>query len=720
MPHYQGFGGLITSQLITNHCTTSIKIFKMKNKILFLFIAILALPFAATSQEDFRKTAPAPGPAPKIELGQANQITFASGLKVIVVENHKLPVVSMQMFVDIPPILEGPSAGYVSMAGEMLSKGTTTRSKADIDEAVDFIGASLSTSANGVRGRCLSKHKEKLLDIMADVLFNPTFPEEEFEKLKKQNLSGLAQAKDDPNAMAANVSKRVRNGKNHPYGEVETEETISNIKLEECKNFYKTYFQPGISYLIITGDVQKQEAFDLASKYFSKWENTPIKLVTYDTPEKPEATTVAFADKPGAVQSVINITYPVDLKPNSPDNIKANVMNTLLGRYSGSRLNMNIREDKGYTYGARSSLNNDPVIGSFTAFASVRNEVTDSSIVEFLKEINKLRNEEVSEEELTRVKNYMTGSFARALENPATVARFTLNTARFGLPKDYYATYLEKLSKVTAKDVQQMARKYLTTDQAYIVVVGNKDEVAKKLLPFSKQGRINYYDAFGNIIEEVSMPVPSGVTAETVLSDYLNAVGGMDKLNKIENVVIVMEAEVQGMKIESTLYHMAPNKLSTLTKMMGNIVQQSTFDGTKGVSIAMGQSEPMKGKDLENMKIDGHLFPERFYKDLGVKTELKGIELVNGKKAYRIEIVYPSGTKKTNYFDMESSLKVKEIEHKGEALITNEIGDYQEVDGIQFPHSITVNGAMPIPLVLKTTALEVNAGIGDDLFKIND
>ena len=310
----------------------------MKKYFPILITGLLLLQINVFAQkDDFRKQAPAARPAPKIELGEAKEVTLKNGLKVIVAENHKLPVFNIQLFVNYPPVLEGPSAGFVDLSGQLLSKGTANRSKAEIDEAVDFIGASFSSSASGLSGSCLTKHKEQLIDVFTDVLFNPSFPEDEFEKLKKQSISALAQAKDDPNTVATNVSSRIRNGRNHPYGEIETEETIGSIKLEECRNFYETYFQPGISYLIITGDIATQEALNLASKYFSDWENTPVKRVKFETPQKPEATSVNFVNKLGAVQSVINITYPIELKPGSPDVIKARVMNTLMGAYFGSR-----------------------------------------------------------------------------------------------------------------------------------------------------------------------------------------------------------------------------------------------------------------------------------------------------------------------------------------------------------------------------------------------
>jgi predicted Zn-dependent peptidase len=690
----------------------------MKKFIFFSILSCLILVQGVFAQEVFRKTAPKPGPAPRIQLGKAEQFTLKNGLKVIVVENHKLPRVSFQVFVDVPPFLEGDYAGAADIAGQLLTKGTSTRTKAQIDEQVDFMGASLFSSSGGLTGSCLSKHRGKLLDIMSDVLMNPVFPQEEFDKIKKQTLSALAQAKDDPNTIASNVSTVLLYGKNHPYGEVQTVMNIEKISLDKCKEFYSTYFKPNISYLIVTGDVTLKDVKQLAPKYFDKWQKGEVKKESFPTPQKPLQTQVDFVDKAGAVQSLINIAYPVALKPGTEDVIKASVMNTILGGYFGSRLMSNLRENKAYTYGAGASLNPDPVIGAFKASASVRNEVTDSAIVQFLYELDKLRKEEVPDAELNMVKNYMTGGFARSLERPETVARFALNTARFNLPADYYATYLEKLSKVTKADVLAMAKKYLTPENAHILVVGNKDETSKKLIPFAADKQVNFYDAFGDKIEDAGLVVPEGVTVETILADYLAALGSPANLAAIKNLKMVMSTSIQGMTMETTLLHEEPARLSMTNAMMGNVVQQSIYDGEKGVNYQMGQKSPMEGEQLEDMKIDAHLFPERFYAGMGVKSELKGMELVEGKKAYKIVIEYPSGSKKTHYFDLETSLKIREVEEEQGVVITNDISDYREVNGVKFPYQIIITGAAPFPLKMVTQNVEVNTTLENGAFKI--
>ena len=687
-------------------------------KIFFLlsFLSLLLSQNALAQQnEDFRKTPPPAGPAPKIELGDALRFQLENGLEVIVVENHKLPRVSFQVFVDVPPFMEGNQAGYAGIAGQLLSTGTSNRTKAEIDEAVDFIGASLNTSANGVTGSSLTKHKDKLLELMADVLFNPVFPEEEFEKIKKQTLAALAQTKDDPNSIASNVASVLRYGKNHPYGELETEETVQNITLDKCKEYYQTYFKPNISYLVVTGDVTEDEVRKIAKQYFSDWQPGEVPRQEYPTPQAPALTQVDFVDKAGAVQSVINITHPVSLTPGHPDAIKASLMNTILGGYFNSRLNSNLREDKGYTYGARSTIREDRYVGAFTAYASVRNEVTDSALAQFLLELDKLQREPVGEEELSMVKSVMTGSFARSLENPGTVARYYLNIARFDLPDDYYATYLQKLSAITAEEVLEAARKYIMPHRAHLLVVGNKDEVADKLKQFAPDGQVHFYDHYGNKVEEVTIPVPAGTTAQTVLERYIQAIGG-DKLNEVQSLVLVMNAEHQGIVLETTIYHKAPNKLVTRNSMMGNIMHEKVFNGENGVNVQMGKVTSIEGDELKDTKVDAVLFAERKFAELGVQPTLKGIEMINNRPAYKVVLTYPSGKQKTYYYDTESYLKVREIETNNGTTTTSDISEYMEVDGIRFPKKITITGVAPAPILLETTKVEVNVPLPDEMF----
>jgi len=674
------------------------------------------------SAQDFRKNPPKPGPAPKIQLGSYQTLTLSNGLQVIVVENHKLPKVNYQLFVDAGPQLEKDMAGYVSIAGDLLQKGTKSRTKSQIDNEIDFMGADFGTSPSGFFASCLKKHSDKLLSIASDIVLNPSFPKDEFDKIKKQRISGLASQKDDPNSIARNVGMVLRNGANHPYGEVITETTLNNLTLEKCKEYYSTYFKPNISYLIIVGDITQSEAKTQAEKYFGNWQNGKVDKKEYSIPSIPSKTQVAFVEKVGAVQSVVDINYPVVLKPNDPDIIKANLMNRILGAGGFSaRLFQNLREAKGYTYGAYSSLNQDLLVGSFSASASVRNTVTDSSITAFLYELNRIRTEKVTDVELTTVKNVATGSFARSLENPRTIANFALNIARYGLPKDYYETYLEKVSKVSPDDIYNMAQRFIQPDKAYILVVGNKDEVADKLKKFAPDGVVNHYDFYGNRIEQKTTAVDSKMTADMVIEKYIAAIGGKDKLSKIKDMSMKMESEVMGKVMEINMDMKEPNKMAQNISMAGMTIMKMAFDGEKGKRMAQGNIADFTPEETAEMKESSSMFRELKYKETGVKLTLKGIEDVDGVKAYKVD-AEKNGKKTIQFFDATTFYKIREVKTQGSGekttIVTTDFKDYKEVDGVKIPHESQVQGVMPIPLKMIIKTVKFNTNIADTSFKM--
>ena len=672
---------------------------------------------------DFRSQAPKPAPAKAINMGSYEDFSLANGLRVIVVENHKLPRVSFQLSLDNDPIVEGDQAGYTSIAGDLLGRGTKTRTKAQIDDEVDFIGASMNTSRGGMFGSSLKKHMVSLLDVMSDVLLNPAFPQDEFDKLKKQMISGLQTAKDDPGSMSTNVSAVLNFGKDHPYGEQMTEQTVEAVTLQSAKDYYDKYFRPNNAYLVIVGDITPTEAKTMAEKYFGGWKKGNVPTHKYAMASAPFSTQVAFVPKDGAVQSSIRVTYPVMYKPGSSDAIAISVLNNVFGGGFNGRLNQNLREDKGYTYGARSSISSDDLVGRFTASADVRNEVTDSSLTQFMMEMKKMATTNITAEELDFAKNFMSGSFARSMESPQTIARFALNTIKNKLPKDYYNTYLTRLQAVTVEDVARAAKKYIRPDNAHIVVVGNKDEVAGKLSKFSADGKVKFYDLYGEELKEAG-DIPAGVTGESVIKDYLAAIGGVDKLKSIKTFESESTIDMGGMSLGMTVLKKAPNKIAILQSMGGQVAGGQIFDGTKGVVMQMGQKKPLEGDALEDMKAEAAMFVEMNYLKEGYQLDLKGVEEIEGDKVYKLVVTKPSGKKSTEYYSQETNLKVKSISTQdggpqGTMTITSSYADYKAVGGVLFPHSSELTGMAPMALVMKTKTVKVNEAIDDAKFKVD-
>jgi predicted Zn-dependent peptidase len=703
----------------------------MKNKIISIFAAlIISLPLAAQVKK--AKTAkPAETPvvkevldrsirpvgaeAPVIKIGDYQSFELPNGLKVFVVENHKIPRLAYSLVLDYDPVFEGEMAGYTSFSGQLMRTGTATRTKDQIDEAVDMIGANLSTSAGGIYANCLTRHNETLLSVMSDVLLNAEFKAEELEKIRTQTLSGLEADKNDPGAISQRVNQVIVYGSNHPYGENITEESVKKVTLEKCTEFYKTYFKPNIAYLAIVGDITLEEAKPLVEKYFGSWKPGEVPKANYALPKAPAKTTVAMVDRPNAVQSTINVSYPVDLKPGSPDEIKVKFANTILG--GGTfRLFSNLREKHSWTYGAYSSIQSDKLIGKFNASAEVRNPVTDSSFTEILAEMSRLRTEPVPDDELNMVRNYMMGNFGRSLENPSTVANFAINTARYNLPKDYYSTYLTKLASITAADVQQVAQKYIRPDNSYLLVVGKAEELAPKLKKFSKSGEILYYDSDGKIYDPSKKlkPAPAGVTADQVINNYVTAIGGAKKLKKVKDVTINYGAPMQGKILNLDMYYKAPDKFLLQVGLGTTIFVKQTYNAGKGISASGNENKPIEGNELIALKELAMIFPEMYYPQLGYTTELLGIEeQKDGKQLYKIVVTKSADMKDTDYYDVSTGFKVR-TEGK-ESL--SEFGDYKAVDGVLFPHALSQMMG-PQTINFTVSAIKINAKLKDELFEI--
>lgn len=672
-----------------------------------------------TAQKLDRSKVPAAGPAPTIQIGQYQQFQLDNGLKVIVVENHKLPRVSYSINLDNDPIQEGNKAGYISLAGGLMQTGTKTKSKAQIDETVDYMGASISTSSEGVYGSCLKKHSDNFLALMSDVLLNPSFPQEEFDKVKKQQLSALASEKTDPNTISGKLSSVLNYGSKHPYGEITTEETVNNITREDMVSYYNSYFKPNVATLIIVGDITVDEAKAQAQKYFSTWKQGSVSPRQYAQPQAPGANRVAFVAVPGAVQSVIDVVYPIDLQPGTQDAIVASVLNHILGGNGfQARLMQNLREDKAYTYGAYSSISPDEVVGAFSANASVRNAVTDSAVTEILYEMKRIVDEPVADSTLQTVKNILTGSFSRSLERPQTIANFAYNIEKYKLPKNYYETYLQKLNAITAADVQALAKKIIKPSNAYITVVGNKDVTPS----LEKFGKVEMYDENGSPFVDLR-PAPLGVTPKAVLENYIKAIGGKDALAKLKSYEQVGTVSMAMVPAPLQLnVKMKDNAKIRMSINMGAMeLMKQVYDGKKGAVYQMGQKQEMDADELLEAKIQSDYSAPLNYEKYGVKTALKGIGSVNKEDAYVIEITKSNGAISTEYYSVKSGLLLKAVSvsvgEEAEVAETTYKSYADAANGVKYANEYSVSQAGQ-QMDFKITEMKVNPKLDDKDFSV--
>ncbi|MBO0948826.1 insulinase family protein [Fibrella forsythiae] len=685
-----------------------------------LGLSLLGLSASGFAQTLDRSKLPADAPAPQIKIGKPETFTLPNGLKVFVVENHKLPRVAVNLVLDRDPLFEGDIAGVSSFAGQLIRNGTKTRTKEQLDEEIDFIGADISTSPTNVSGRSLSKNVGKLFELMSDVVLNPAFPQAELDKLKKQTKSGLASQKDNPNAIATKVANVVMFGKNHPYGEQMTEETVDKVTMADVKSYYNTYFRPNIGYLAVVGDITAAQAKTLVEKAFGGWQRADVPKPTYPAPASIGKTRIALVDRPSSVQSVISVVYPVALKPYSQETILASVMNDILGG-SEARLFNNLREKHGYTYGAYSNLSGDRLIGRFRASASVRNAVTDSSVAEIMNELKSISTMPVTAAELKQTKNAFGGNFIFTLEDPQTVANFAINTARYNLPTDFFPNYLKYVDAITEADVASAGKQFIRPENAIIVVVGKASEIADKLKRF---GDIEYFDTKGNPVAapQAAKAIPVGLNAQQVIDKYITAIGGKEALMKIQDMSMQMSTEVQGTPVKMSRLDKAPNKSVMAVTVMGNEMMKMVSDGQQAARIVRGNKTALSGKDADQQLVQDGLFPELYYAANKVTSTLDGTEKVDGKDTFKVKNTTANGHTWTDFFDATTGLKTQTMSMQkgpqGEVAQIISYGDYKAVNGVLIPYQIK-QPMGPMTLTLSVDKVEVNKGLKDTDFSVN-
>jgi zinc protease len=675
-------------------------------------VYIAACLFLTITMQAQDRKMPLPGPAPAININKPQTFTMKNGLKVIVVENNKLPRVSYTLTLDNAPYAEGDKKGVSSLLSAMMGNGTQSISKDAFNEEIDFLGANMNFWSSGASASGLSRYSNRLLELMADGALNPLLVQEEFDKEKEKAIEGLKANEKSVTAIAGRVENVLTYGKNHYNGEFMTEETLNNISLADVKKNYITYFVPGNAYLVVVGDVKFKDVKKNVEKLFGKWRKAIAPNVTYPEPKDVQYSQINFVDASNAVQSEIALVNLSNLKMTDKDYFAALLANQILGGGGEGRLFLNLREAHGWTYGAYSSIGSGKYTTKFRSSSSVRNTVTDSAVVEIFNELKKIKTELVSEEDLKNAKAKYVGNFVMQIEKPTTIARYALNKYTQNLSDDFYENYIKNINAVTAQDIKNAANKYFSTENTRVVITGKAADVLPALEKLSKDAKlpIFYFDKFGNPAEKpvVKKEIPAGVTAQSVIQKHIDNIGGVDALNKVKTVAIMSSGTVQGTPLNMTT-KMAKGKMMNEISAMGMSVMKTAVNDKAGYAVMQGQRQDITGDDLKEMQANANTF-----KELALLADknatLKGIETIKDGDAYAIE----SG-KVTYYFDVKSGYKVAEaveMEQMGQKMTqTTYFEDYKEVKGLKFPYKTTLNVGMEIEFI--TSEVKINEGVTD-------
>ena len=678
-------------------------------------IIVLSGLFLTLTMQAQDRTQPKPGPSPVINIKKPQSFTLPNGLQVLIVENHKLPKVSFSLNIDNTPYAEGSKKGVSSLTSSLIGNGSMKISKDAFNEEIDFLGADLSFYASGASGSSLSKYSGRILELMADGALNPNFTQEEFDKEKDKLLENLKTQEKSVAAVAGRVQNVLAFGKDHPYGEFLSEETIKNVTLADVENNYNTNFVPENAYLVIIGDIKFKETKKAVEKLFGSWAKASAPSLKYTDPVNVQYSQINFVDMPNAVQSEISLQNTVNLKMTDPDYFATIVANQILGGDFNSYLNMNLREAHGWTYGARSSIGGSKYISTFRASTQVRNAVTDSAVVEFFKELKKIRTEKVTDEMLSNVKAGYVGKFVMQIEKPQTVAGYALRIKTQGLPEDFYENYIKNINAVTADDVLAVAKKYFLEDNIRVVIVGKGSEV----LPGLEKLKIPmfYFDKFGAPSSKPVMKkaAPAGVTVKSVLDNYIKAIGGEKAVKGVKTIAMTGSTTIPQAPAPLTFTSKVDSKGKMIVELaMGTMsLMKQVVNEKEGYASQQGQKMKLEGEALAKAKAGAVPFEELTFAS---KTDLllTGIEPINGSDAYALK-----NGDATLYYDVKTGLKVadSETQDQGGKKVTmmTYYNDYRDVKGLKFPFNIIKN--VGIELDIKIAEVKINEGVSDADFQ---
>lgn len=434
-------------------------------------------PPAPAAQEAFPTTAPVPGPAPAVRVPQPERRTLPNGLTVLYVRQAELPAVHATLVTrggqtDDPAELPG-LAGFTA---NMLDEGAGGKSALELSEALELLGASLNTGSGWDAAQAnLYVTRSRLaeaLGLMADVVARPDFPAGEVNRLREQTITEINRSRDAPGVVADRAFSSLVFGARHPYGRLASTAAVRRFDREALRSFHRAFYRPGSTTLVLVGDVDAATVHPMVERAFGGWQGGEAPAFPALNAPAGAARRVFLIDKQGAAQSEIRIGHP-GVARSHPDYFPLLVLNTVLGGSFTSRLNSNLREAHGYSYGAGSSFATRRGAGPFTAGAAVVTAKTDSALIEFFRELDRIRAEPVSQDELDRAKKYVALGLPRNLETTSALAGSLADLAVHGLDASFYDSYVQRVMAVTAEDLRRVASQYVRPGEAVVVVVGD-------------------------------------------------------------------------------------------------------------------------------------------------------------------------------------------------------------------------------------------------------
>lgn len=657
-------------------------------RILSIFLILLFATGISSAQDIDVTKKPEPLKEKEFPFPEYTVKTMENGMKVFIIEDHEQPTVNIRMLIGGGSSQDGEHAGTADLVAGLLTKGAEDMNALEIAEKLDGVGASINASASSdymtISAGALKKHLPMLMDLFSKIILEPTFPDDEMEKLVKQFVSGLKHEKSNPSSIVQKLARKVVYGADHPYAANPTEEGINEIDIDDIETYYEHYFHPNNATLAIVGDVDPDEIMEMLEKYFKNWEKQPFPSLKVPG-ANPMPLGVYYIERPASVQSSVVLTT-VAVPRSHKDYETLDLAASVIGAGFAGRLFRTIREEHSYTYSPFGFLTTSKYANRFACGSDVRNSVTDSTIDVIKEQLYLLAREPATKEELDRVKNTKVGGYLMSFENSNFIASIIQNADFHGIPIKEVKRKPETMMNISRYEVKNVAMKYMNPDNAYIVVVG-APEIREKL---EKYGRI--YDYTLDIkpadadLEEISMD------CDDVIEKYVKAIGGEEIINNLNTLVAEgnVNFSMQGSELSGSyqLKKKAPNK-ETQIMDLGFMKQMQWVDGKNAwIQNAQGVIERKEGRELSSLLEEATMMLDAKITELDFQCEIigkKGSEIV-------MKTSSPTGKERTYYFDGSTFLinKIETIEDtpQGVIPITEIRKDYKDVNGIKMPTTI--------------------------------
>lgn len=669
---------------------------------------------STTSQNYDYKVRPSFGDIPQIEFPEYKETTLKNGLKVIVIEDHKQPTFTMRLQIKAGDNLDGDKSGIAFLMTNLLTKGTKKRTAYDIANQTDSLGASMTVNSTGELATLtlegLTKHLPFLTGLYADVVTNPTFPKEEFDKLIPQVLAGIKQEKSRPMELAQKLSRMVLYGKNNPSSRFRTEKSIQSITQEDVMEFHKKWFRPNNSAtLAISGDVSLNQIVGLLNSAFSRWESNPSIKSEPPTQPKPMEKGVYFIQRPGSVQSTIMMCNFAPARKD-PNYERLQLATSLIGGGFAGRLFKTLRETYSFTYTPFGFMTQGKYYNRFVAGADVRTAVTDSAIMVLRREISKVAEEPAKDEEFDLIKQMEVSQYLMGFEKSDFVAAILQNAEYLEIEPEIMKSYAQRLAAYSPFDAQRSAERFLRPDLGYLVVVGSPE-----ILPvLEKYGRVFSYnldlEPVADNMEKVSMSV------DDLLKKHAQAIGNIASVQTmVVNSKATLDAGGQKFEGKSVRTQKSPNKKHFKAEFaIGN--QEQWIDGTKAYSSMNDlPANEMKDDNAKDALAESAMFFTTKLPSLGFKCE------ITGKQGNQIimKVVSPSGQDQEYYFDAKTYLlnrvdKIRQMPN-GPVSISEFYTDYTDVNGVKLPKNMKLDaGGM---IITYENTYQLNTPVDDKVFK---